>query len=135
RRSPFSEQDVAHMAIQLARDDGSGRRGVGQAARDEGRAGRHEGEGATNEKDDGQCSLISRPSLLAARPSGHVGYYLIDQGRSTLEDRAGMRSSLWMMLCRLGGRKPLLAYLSGVLLITAGVTAGLLALSLGPDAH
>ena len=52
----------------------------------------------------------------------HVGYYLIDHGRSVLEQNAVTRLSLWTRASRIVGHFPLLAYLFGVLLITALVT-------------
>ena len=61
--------------------------------------------------------------------TAHVGYYLIDRGRSALERSAAMRLSPWIVAARIGRRYPLFFYLVGVLLITAVVTAAFLAWS------
>ena len=74
-------------------------------------------------------ALTSLSRALASRAS-HVGYYLIDAGRSALEKNAGTRLSLWTRASRIVGRAPLFAYLSGVLLITAMVTLAFLAWSI-----
>jgi cyclic beta-1,2-glucan synthetase len=51
--------------------------------------------------------------------AAHVGYYLIDKGLPRLEQMVGARR--WITL-----RFPLAIYLGGILLISAGLTAGLL---------
>src|SRR5439155_24449369 len=58
--------------------------------------------------------------------TSHVGYNLIDNGRSALEMNAGVRLLLWTRMSRIVGYAPLFAYLSGVLLITAIVSAAFL---------
>jgi len=100
RQSPFSEQEVARKAIQLAKEESDGK---SQAAGDE--------------------------------RTSHVGYYLIDHGRSTLEKNAVARLPLWTKAARLVGHFPLCAYLFGVLLITAVVTLAFLAWSTWWDAE
>ena len=57
--------------------------------------------------------------------TSHVGYYLIDRGRSVLEKNAVTRLPPWTRAARMVGRIPLFAYLFGVLLITAIVDVGL----------
>jgi cyclic beta-1,2-glucan synthetase len=54
--------------------------------------------------------------------SGHVGYYLIDKGRPTLERLAEMRFTPRLVASKLLHRLPLPIYLGGVLLITLAVT-------------
>lgn len=61
--------------------------------------------------------------------AGHVGYYLIDQGRPALERHTQMRRSLRITATRIGSRHPLLFYLVGVLLIVSGITTAVLAWS------
>ncbi|HEV7222619.1 MAG TPA: glucoamylase family protein [Pirellulales bacterium] len=56
--------------------------------------------------------------------TAHVGYYLLDRGRAALERAANARSSPWIAMTRIGRRFPLFFYLCGVLLATAGATAG-----------
>jgi cellobiose phosphorylase len=65
---------------------------------------------------------------IAAR-AGHVGYYLIDKGRPTLERLAEMKLSPGLIASKLLHRVPLPIYLGGVTLITIASTAGLLAWS------
>jgi len=75
------------------------------------------------------------PTASAALPrAAHVGYYLIDQGRPALERSAAMRLSFRTKVSRIFGRFPLLTYLAGVFLVTAGLTAGFLAWSIWWDA-
>lgn len=59
--------------------------------------------------------------------AAHVGYYLIDHGRPQLEQRAGARFHGLESLKRLGFRSPLVLYLGGIFLLTAGFSWGLLA--------
>ncbi|OAI40011.1 cyclic beta 1-2 glucan synthetase [Planctomycetaceae bacterium SCGC AG-212-D15] len=98
RRSPCSEQDVARNAIHLATVAAAPHHTVSPMRR-------QRGEGGLDDR------------------TAHVGYYLIDQGRSALERSVAMRLSLRLVTATLGRRYPLFLYLLGVLLITAGVTA------------
>ncbi|OGT88752.1 MAG: cyclic beta 1-2 glucan synthetase [Gammaproteobacteria bacterium RIFOXYD12_FULL_61_37] len=63
----------------------------------------------------------------AASRTAHVGYYLIDRGRSQLEGLTQSRPPLGARLLRLAGRSPLLVYLGAIALITLLLTGGLLA--------
>ena len=113
KQSPLNEQDVARKAIQLTRD-------VRREARDE--------------KKGGDSSLTPHLSSLAPPRTAHVGYYLIDHGRSTLETSAGTRLPLWTRASRIVAHFPLFAYLFGVFVITATVTSAFLAWALSWDA-
>ena len=62
--------------------------------------------------------------------AGHVGYFLIDKGLVDLERAAEVRHSGSEILRRRAGRFPILLYLGGIALITAIITAGLLAQTL-----
>ena len=59
--------------------------------------------------------------------TAHVGFYLIDKGRSRLERAAKMRLSPVEALHRAGRRIPLLLYLGTIAVIMAALTATLLA--------
>ncbi len=59
--------------------------------------------------------------------SAHVGYYLIDKGLPELERAAGMSRSLMGSLSRTIHRSPLLCYLGVITLVTALITAAILA--------
>jgi cyclic beta-1,2-glucan glucanotransferase len=100
KHSPFTEQDVARKAIQLAKQEAVGRSQGSEDAR-----------------------------------ASHVGYYLIDDGRSKLEKKAVTRLPLWTRASRVVGRFPLFAYLFGVLSVTALVTTGFLTWSSWWDAE
>ena len=56
----------------------------------------------------------------------HVGYYLIDRGRSALERIVEMRRSVRSVVVKIGKRYPLFLYLACVLLVTTGGTAAFL---------
>jgi cellobiose phosphorylase len=58
--------------------------------------------------------------------TGHVGYYLIDEGRAQLERAVQVRRSPLAAARRALGRSPLPVYLGGIVLLTALVTAALL---------
>jgi hypothetical protein len=58
----------------------------------------------------------------------HVGYYLIDQGRQSLEHAVGCRLSWRTRVSRASRHARLPLYLGPILLITALVTAGILSL-------
>ena len=84
---------------------------------------------------------VARKAIRLAKrePEGerasHIGYFLIDDGRSALEKNANMRLSLWTRTSRIVGHVPLFAYLFGVLLITSMVSSAFLAWSIGYDAQ
>ncbi len=61
--------------------------------------------------------------------TAHVGYYLVDKGRPGLEGAAGVHLSSLEMLRRMARRIPLLLYLGAVAVITAALTAALLAMA------
>ncbi len=110
KQSPCSEQDVARKAIRLAAQDG-----------EKGRQGDREKGTATISPSP---FLPFSPSPLSSVPdrSAHVGYYLIDDGRSELETTAGARLFLWTKMSLVVGHVPLFAYLFGVFMVTAIVT-------------
>ena len=51
-------------------------------------------------------------------PPAHVGYYLLDDGRKTLEDRLGYRPSPAVRLARLARRNPAVVYLGSIVVLT-----------------
>jgi cellobiose phosphorylase len=55
--------------------------------------------------------------------AAHVGYFLVDRGRRTLERAARMRRSPWMHLRRLGDLYPLPVYLGALALTTVMATS------------
>ena len=55
--------------------------------------------------------------------AGHVGYFLVERGRRTLERAAGMRRSPWMHLRRIGDLFPLPVYLGALTLTTVTATS------------
>ncbi len=111
KQSRCSEQEIARKAIQIA-TQGSGVRSRKSEIRSE------------------SDSLIPDSCLLTGGRTCHVGYYLIDAGRWILERNAGARLPLWTRASRMAGHVPLFAYLFGVFLVTALVTAGFLAWSI-----
>ena len=44
----------------------------------------------------------------------HVGYYLVDRGRATLEASIGYRPTWYAVLGRFAGRAPLASYLGAI---------------------
>jgi cyclic beta-1,2-glucan synthetase len=54
--------------------------------------------------------------------TAHVGYFLVDRGRRTLDRAARVRSSPGALLRRAAAAIPLTAYLASILLVTAVVT-------------
>ena len=56
----------------------------------------------------------------------HVGYYLIDRGRSALERIVEMRRSVRIVVGKIGRRYPLFLYLASVLMMTAGAMSAFL---------
>ena len=63
--------------------------------------------------------------------AAHVGYYLIDKGRTALERAAGMRLPAAERVRRVAWRMALLLYLGGISLVTAAVAAAVLAQAYG----
>ncbi len=61
--------------------------------------------------------------------TAHVGFYLVDKGRSLLERAAAMRLSPSTVLHRFARRIPLLIYLGTIAAMTAAMTAGLVAIA------
>ena len=51
-------------------------------------------------------------------PPAHVGYYLLDEGRTALEDRLGYRPSPGVSLTRLARRHPAVVYLGPIAMLT-----------------
>jgi len=68
------------------------------------------------------AAAVQTTSPPTTSRTSHVGYYLIDRGRRTLELRVKMRSSLWGAICRLARRRPLLLYVFSVAAATAVAT-------------
>ncbi len=66
--------------------------------------------------------------------AAHVGFFLVDKGRPRLERAAHMRMSASEALRRVGRKIPLLAYLGAITVITAALTATLLAKAHGDGA-
>ena len=77
--------------------------------------------------------LAEQQSTLAtADPrTGHVGYYLLGEGLTELQDSIKFRTSFAGMLRRQGRRFPLPLYLGAIFLLTLAWTFGLLALTGG----
>jgi cyclic beta-1,2-glucan synthetase len=59
--------------------------------------------------------------------AAHVGYYLIDKGLGSLEQRVQVRLSPLALLRKVGRRFPLLLYIGTILLMTGGIAGGLVA--------
>ncbi len=83
-----------------------------------------------------QAVELARAAAIGDAASGfgerarHVGFYLIDQGLPALEQAAEVRLSGAAALRRSAGRFPLSLYLGGIVLLSAMVSAGLLAQAL-----
>ena len=139
KRSPLEEYQIAGEAIDLARA------ALPAAVR------AVEGEVATVPTDTlgaeipagsassaaAKSSEVSEVPEIPAVPEpspvsrdAHVGYYLIDQGRRTLELRARMRATWGGFLALLGRRSPLFFYVLGICVVTLGATIGFVDLSL-----
>ncbi len=93
KRSPLSENEVARLAVEGARRAWEDSPGV---------------------------DIVSVSVSVSA---GHVGYFLVDRGRRTLERAARIRRSPWMHLRRLGDLYPLPVYLGALALTTAMATS------------
>ena len=89
KKSPYSENEVARRAIQLARE----------------------------------CAALNGADDRAA----HVGFYLVDEGLTQLEDAATVRTSAADALRNIGRRYPLSLYGGTILLLTAIFTGSLAA--------
>src|SRR5688500_14162617 len=55
--------------------------------------------------------------------AGHIGYFLVDGGRRTLERAAHARPTVAIVLRRLARQVPMSAYIGSLLLLTALATA------------
>jgi cyclic beta-1,2-glucan synthetase len=78
-----------------------------------------------SEYDVARGAIELAQAVAAERPddrTAHVGYYLIDRGRTALERSQQMRVNPRLLAGRLGRRFPLFFYLCGVLLVTVGAT-------------
>ncbi len=113
KRCVWAEQDVARKAIQLAHESGE----INPLSR----------ERPTSAGVSSAHGTLAAQRIHEEERTAHVGYYLIDKGRSTLERSAGMRLSLPIVAAKIVRRYPLFVYLFGVLLLTASVTAIFLA--------
>src|SRR5688572_15520608 len=71
-------------------------------------------------------ALAGSPDHTGTREgrAGHVGYYLVDRGRRTLERAARVQPSPTLLLRRLYRRFPLAGYVGAILLLTIAITAG-----------
>lgn len=84
--------------------------------------------------------ILSRVAKQRDRPviEQHVGYYLVDEGLAALEFALKIKPPLVWRLSKLILRQPTLCYLSGILLFTslivAGVVTAILAAELGTTA-
>lgn len=83
----------------------------------------------SSEQDVARKAIQLAQQHLEDKRTSHVGFYLIDDGRSELEKNAGARWSLGSRISKAVGRVPLFAYLFGVFTITAIVTWAFLAWS------
>ncbi len=66
---------------------------------------------------EGQADAAAWPGLELP-PAAHVGYYLLDDGRATLEDRLGYRPSPKRKLARAARKHPAVVYLGPIALLT-----------------
>src|SRR5687768_14537546 len=96
KRSRLSEEEVARKAVELA--------GVARG-----------GDAANGDSDLNGGALSGR--------TAHVGYFLVDRGRRTLERAAGVGLSAGALLGRAAETFPLTAYLGLILVISAAVTS------------
>jgi cyclic beta-1,2-glucan synthetase len=72
------------------------------------------------EGDVAELAVKMASANLADPRSGHVGYYLVDRGRATLEARLGYRPRGITRVRRLLTGRPTLSYLSALAITTAG---------------
>jgi cyclic beta-1,2-glucan synthetase len=79
-----------------------------------------------SEQDIARKAIQLAKQKFEGERASHVGYYLIDHGRSELELNTGTRLSLWTTASRIAGKFPLSAYLFSMLLITAMVSSAFL---------
>ena len=83
--------------------------------------------------DRGTAAAAAQPAGTAradgrANVKRHVGYYLVDRGRTALESRIGYRPTWFAALGRFAGQAPLASYLGAILLVwllTVFAAAGL----------
>ena len=104
RCCPLDEEQVARAAIEHARLSD---RGTAAAA----------AQPAGTARADGRANV-----------KRHVGYYLVDRGRTALESRIGYRPTWFAALGRFAGQAPLASYLGAILLVwllTVFAAAGL----------
>jgi len=66
--------------------------------------------------------------------AGHVGYYLVDSGRRTLESAVGYRTPLLQAIGRLLQAQPALSYLGAIGLVSIAILLALLQYGRGTDA-
>jgi cellobiose phosphorylase len=71
-----------------------------------------------------QLTMANHQSQDADARTAHVGYYLIDQGLSALEQSTQMRPTIAARAARIARRIPLTLYLSAILIIALAVTFG-----------
>ncbi|HXE38026.1 MAG TPA: glucoamylase family protein [Azonexus sp.] len=89
-----------------------------------------EGEVARQAVEQARAGGLAETAGAAGERAGHVGFYLIDQGRAQLEHLAAFRPSIIRRLRRAAARQPLLIYLGAIALVTALIGGGLLAYGL-----
>ena len=71
---------------------------------------------------EGQTDAAAWPGLEMP-PAAHVGYYLLDDGRATLEERLGYRPSPKRKLARSARKHPAVVYLGPIALLTLLMSA------------
>ncbi len=102
-----SERDVAAAAIELAQ-----------------RAGADLSYAPTTRAADGAAAEDATWTGFAAPPAAHVGYYLVDEGRTALERRVGARFSLSSRLMRAMLAHPARVYMGSTAFLTAFLVLG-----------
>jgi cyclic beta-1,2-glucan synthetase len=101
---------------------------------------RHQIERLSRNSRHDEAFVAARAVALAREATGsyqqqHVGYYLIDAGRKTLEKDLNARSSLITRIRARLSQTPLLSWLGSLLLLTTAVTADALYRSAHPALH
>ena len=71
----------------------------------------------------------------SASRKSHVGYFLVDQGLTDLEDATRMQLSIGARVQRLASRAPLLLYVGSICLIASSVTYFVLRMTQTPGAY
>ena len=97
RRAPASELEVAQEAARLAAEGGTGR----------------------------STGTDPRVPGIPLGAESDPGYYLLGQGRGTLESRIGYRPRLSLRLYRMYRRYAITGYLTGIVLLTTTLVLGL----------